>query len=90
MTTQIRNLALEPHPFGEIISGALIAAGLAAFGWLLRMAMRETLDGLRSSLHDLKRSVDNLSSRLDAHSERLSEHDSRLAVAEDRISRMGN
>lgn len=73
---------------GEVIAGAFVAAGLGVFGWLLRLALGETLRGLQASLADLRRSIDMLTHRVDGATERLLEHESRLAVAEDRIERM--
>lgn len=79
---------MEPHPYGEIIAGALVAAGMAVAGWLVRLAMGETLRGIRESLGNLQKSVEGLTHEVKTAQERISTHDSRLAVVEDRFSRM--
>lgn len=88
MTTQTRIYAVEPQPYGEIISGALVAGGLAVAGWLVRMALGETLRGIREALGNLQRSVDGQSGELRAAKEEIAEHQARLAVVEDRFSRL--
>ena len=86
----MRTHALEPVAIpGEVIAGSLIAAGLTLFGWILRVALRETLRGIETSLSGLRKSVDNLANKLDDATDRIAEHDSRLAVAEDRLERLG-
>lgn len=75
---------------GEVIAGAFLAAGIAVFGWLIRLALGETLRGLQASLASLQKSVENLATKVDNATVRIAEHDSRLAVAEDRIARLGN
>lgn len=85
----MRTHALDPVAIpGEVISGSLIASGLGLFGWIIRVALRETLRGIETSISGLRMSVDNLSAKLDSATERIAEHDSRLAVAEDRLERI--
>jgi hypothetical protein len=71
----------------EVVAGALVAGGLAALGWLFRMAAGETLRGLRESMTALQRSVDGLTSELKAVNATQADHESRISVMEDRQKR---
>jgi hypothetical protein len=71
----------------EVVAGALVAGGLAALGWLFRLAAGETLRGLRDSMTSLQKSVDGLTSELRTVNATQADHESRLSVMEDRLDR---
>lgn len=79
---------METNHYGEVIAAALIAGGLALAGWLVRMALGETLRGIRDSLGGLRLSVSELTDELRSVKKEIGEHASRLAVVEDRFSRL--